>query len=70
MPEWRALGERARAHTPKDKQFMMLGALLEEATPAETARLLAPIPAPIRLLWRLVGRRAYVRRMAELRAGL
>lgn len=70
VPEWRALGERARAHTPKDKQFMMLGALLEEATPAETARLLAPIPAPIRLLWRLVGRRAYVRRMAELRAGL
>lgn len=70
VAEWRALGERARAHTPKNKQFLMLGALLEEATPAETAELLAPVPAPIRLLWRVVGRRSYARRMARLRAGL
>jgi hemerythrin-like domain-containing protein len=69
VAEWDRLGEHGRAQMPKDKQFLMLSALLEEATPQETARFLALVPAPVRILWRLVGRSAYNRRMRRIRQG-
>ncbi|GAA3281208.1 hemerythrin domain-containing protein [Dactylosporangium vinaceum] len=69
VAEWNALGEHARAKTPKDKQLLMLGALLEDATPQESARFMALLPLPVRLLWKTVGRRSYAKQMAAVRNG-
>ncbi|MFI5911104.1 hemerythrin domain-containing protein [Dactylosporangium sp. NPDC051541] len=67
VAEWNALGEHARSKTPKEKQLLMLGALLEDATPEETARFMARLPFPVRLLWKTVGRRSYNKQMAAVR---
>ena len=67
VAEWNELGEAARSHTPKDKLLFMLGALLEEATPDETARFLSHLPVPARLLWHTVGRRQYAKQMRKVR---
>ncbi|GAA4259140.1 hemerythrin domain-containing protein [Dactylosporangium darangshiense] len=67
VEEWAALGEHARAKTPKDKLLFMLGALLEDATPQETARYLALLPLPARLLWHTIGKRSYANQMRKVR---
>ena len=41
--------------------------MLESAEPDEAARMMAGLPAPIRLFWKLLGRRKYQRFMAEVR---
>jgi iron-sulfur cluster repair protein YtfE (RIC family) len=66
--EWNRLGERFESETPKDKLLLFLGALLEDATPAEATVMLAKLPLPARLLWHVVGRRAYTRRMRLVRS--
>ena len=45
MAEWEKLGERFAEETPKDKLLFFLGALLEEATPEETADMMRNLPA-------------------------
>jgi iron-sulfur cluster repair protein YtfE (RIC family) len=65
--EWNRLGERFEHETPKNRLMLFLGALLEEATPAEAAMMLGKLPGPARLIWRLVGRRAYARRIRAVR---
>jgi hemerythrin-like domain-containing protein len=70
VAEWEELGEVARSHTPKDKLLFMLGALLEEATPQESARFLSNLPVPARLLWHTVGRRQYAKQMRKVRGAL
>jgi hemerythrin-like domain-containing protein len=69
VPEWSALGEHAMAKTPKDKLLFTLGALLEEATPAERARFLGHLPLPARVLYWTVGKRGYAKRMNAVRRG-
>jgi iron-sulfur cluster repair protein YtfE (RIC family) len=66
--EWDQLGKRFSSDTPKDKLLLFLGALLEDATPAERAHMLGNVPAVARLVWRLYGRRSYERRVRALRA--
>lgn len=67
--EWDLLGETSREHTPKDVMFVQLG-YLRESFPAESrddmVRQLLPLPLPVRLLWKLVGKRQYARYLAEL----
>jgi hemerythrin-like domain-containing protein len=67
--EWQALNERFQRETPKDKLLFFLGAILEEATPAERAKLLGSLPLLARVLWRTVGRRQYARRSRKVRDG-
>lgn len=67
VAEWMELGEVARSHTPKDKLLFMLGALLEDATPDETARFLSLLPVPARVLWHTIGRRQYAKQMRKVR---
>lgn len=58
--EWRAVGERGKESIPPGRMALVfLGAILEEATPAEKARFLAELPWPARVLWRLLGARTY-----------
>ncbi|MER7004319.1 hemerythrin domain-containing protein [Dactylosporangium sp. NPDC000555] len=67
VQEWNELSEHSRAKTPKDQLLFVLGALLEEATPDETARFMALLPTAARLAYRLFGKRAYDKRMREVR---
>lgn len=54
--EWEALGKRGTESLPKgSKGFVLLGAILEDATPDERVRFLKMLPAPVRLLWKLIG---------------
>jgi len=58
--EWHAVGERGKEVIPGGKMALVfLGSILEEATPAEKKRFLAELPAPARILWRVVGDRVY-----------
>lgn len=65
--EWKALGDRGKASIPKGgKGFVMLGAILEEATPAERARFLTLLPPPVRFLYKALGAGIYRRAKARL----
>ena len=44
-----------------------MGEMLAAASPAEAERMLAGLPAPIKLIWRLVGRRKYERSITMAR---
>jgi hypothetical protein len=65
--EWLALGLRAASWIPLHRMAWMLGAMLEDATPAERENLLAKVPGPARLLFRMVGQEQYLREMRALR---
>jgi len=65
--EWRSLGLRAARWIPLHRMAWMLGAMLEDATPAEQRNLLAKVPAPARMLYRMVGRDQYEREITALR---
>jgi len=69
VAEWARLGERF-AEVPRDKQIFFLGAILEEAEPEEQAQILGSLPAPVRLLWYLAGRRSYRRTIRAIRADI
>ena len=60
VEQWNKLGERgAKSITDKRKRLLFLGMILEDASPQEQRDFLAKIPAPVRVLWKLVGRRSY-----------
>lgn len=65
--EWDALGEHARRGIPKSRLLIQLGWMLESMPPGEgEAFLRRSLPPPVRVVWRLVGRRrfdAYRRRL-------
>lgn len=67
VAEWDEVGRRGLDAIPKNKVMLALGAILEEATPEEQRYFMAKVPAPGRLLWRLVGRHQYRRYVTELR---
>ncbi len=69
VPEWDAFNTRAAAGVPARKRLLLLGAILEDADPRERAYLLGGLPRPARLLWCLIGRPAYARRMRRVRRG-
>lgn len=59
--EWDHLGKTAFEKFTPQQRFTAMGELLGTATPTEAARMMAGLPAPIRVIWRLVGRRKYER---------
>lgn len=63
--EWAALGKEGAAHIPMDRMMLMLGSMLAHEGPY-TARVYASLPLPVRVLYRLRGRRAYTRYMRTL----
>jgi hypothetical protein len=64
--EWNKLGEHGRASVPKDRRLIQLGYILDSMSPEDAkAWARANLPAPVRLLYRLVGRRQY---LAEYRS--
>ncbi len=57
--EWDNLGKVAFSKFTPRQRLIAMGELLETAEPSEAARMMAGLPAPIRLIWWLVGRRQY-----------
>ena len=62
--EWDHAGKVAFSKFTPKQRFTAMGEMLEAASSTEAARMLAGLPAPIKLIWRLVGRRRYERSIA------
>ena len=65
--EWGLLAEHALASTPKPDLIKGLGGILEDATADERDMMLGVIPAVPKLLYRTVGKRAYLKEAAAVR---
>jgi len=60
VEQWDKLGERgAKSIQDKRKRLLFLGMLLEETSPEEERNFMKNIPPPVRVLWKLIGRRQY-----------
>lgn len=65
--EWGLLHEHGMASIPKDRMFLQLGWILEVVPAAERAGWLRTnLPAPARVLWRLVGKRQFAAHRARV----
>ena len=65
--EWDELGDHGLARMSKAQLPLMFGMVLEEATPEEAAELNAKLPAPVRLLAKLVFTPQYRRYVRKIR---
>jgi hemerythrin-like domain-containing protein len=65
--EWDNLGKVAFSKFTPKQRFTAMGELLSTANADEAARMFAGLPAPVKVVWRLIGRRKYDRFMAEVR---
>ncbi|MBT2517642.1 hemerythrin domain-containing protein [Streptomyces sp. ISL-90] len=64
-----ALSEHGRKATPKGHMFQQLGAILAAQPDGGDEWQREHLPPPVRLIWRLVGKRRYEANRAELVAG-
>lgn len=67
IAEWEEVGKRGFEKFTPSQRWIALGQLLEVATSEEAAMMLDKLPLPVRVLWRLVGRRTYGRYIAPIR---
>ncbi|WP_441726795.1 hemerythrin domain-containing protein [Glaciibacter sp. 2TAF33] len=61
-----ALSEHGRKATPRGKMFIQLGAILAAQPDGGDDWLRGHLPAPVRMIWRLIGKTRYERNRAEL----
>lgn len=63
--EWNKIGEMGRTGTPRDRQFVQLGFILDSMPEAERETWRKKnLPAPVWLLYRLIGKRQYEKHRA------
>lgn len=65
--EWEVFGQRAFEKFEPRQRPTAMGQLLEVASPDEGARMLATLPLPVRVMWRIAGRPQYRRMMVRVR---
>jgi hypothetical protein len=65
--EWDNVGKVAFSKFAPRQRLIAMGQLLETAEPSEATRMMADLPVPIRVMWRLVGRRKYERFIQSVR---
>jgi hemerythrin-like domain-containing protein len=68
--EYQEVGQRGLVSIPLTRRLVVLGYLLEGATPQERRDFLAAIPAPARLAYRLIGARQHRHETTRLRSAL
>jgi hemerythrin-like domain-containing protein len=68
--EYEEVGRRGLVSIPITRRLIVLGYLLEGATPEERTVFLAAIPRPVRLAYRLIGRRQHRNETTRLRGPL
>ncbi|MGY1683489.1 hemerythrin domain-containing protein [Geodermatophilus sp. SYSU D01176] len=64
---WAEVMRAVRCPLSRRERSLVLGLALEDASARDRARLLAGLPAPARLAWRLAGRRRYRAAVVRLR---
>ncbi len=67
VDEWAKAGQAAFEKFTPAQRFIATGQMLEVATPAEAAAMMANLPAPVKVLWALIGKRRYRRYAAAFR---
>jgi hemerythrin-like domain-containing protein len=65
--EWQQLGEAAFENFTNAEKLVATGQMVDVATPEEAAMFMGKLPAPIRLMWRVVGHRRYERYIRSVR---
>jgi hemerythrin-like domain-containing protein len=68
--EYQEVGQRGLMSIPLTRRLVVLGYLLEGATPQERTDFLAVVPAPARLAYRLIGARQHRHETTRLRGPL
>jgi hemerythrin-like domain-containing protein len=68
--EYQEVGRRGLVSIPLTRRLVVLGYLLEGATPQERSGFLAAIPAPVRLAYRLIGAHQHRHETTRLRSPL
>jgi hemerythrin-like domain-containing protein len=68
--EYQEVGQRGLVSIPLTRRLVVLGYLLEGATPQERRDFLAAVPAPARLAYRLIGARQHRHETTRLRGPL
>ena len=68
MPEWNALGESVQQGQSKSRLLLILGLMLEDATPSTKKISLQP-PVYARAVWHTLGVASYRRYVRRVRAG-
>ena len=68
--EYQEVGQRGLVAIPLTRRLIVLGYLLEGATPQEQTDFLAAIPRPARLAYRLIGERQHRNETTRLRGPL
>jgi hemerythrin-like domain-containing protein len=65
--EWERQGKVSFSKFKPRQRFTAMGEMLQTASPEEAARMMAGLPAPVRVIWRLFGQRKYQRFMDTVR---
>ena len=63
------MGDHSVDAIPKSRLLPQLGTLLANSTPADRKQFYAGLPVSVKVLWRLVGRRQYVKQFRQLFPG-
>lgn len=67
--QWQEVGQRAFEKFTPAQRWIATGQLVEVATPEEVAMMFGKLPPPVKVLWRLIGRRKYRRYITAVRGG-
>lgn len=67
--EWDSLAKHGIASVPGNKKMIAFGMILEPLDPVDQLYMLSNVPPPVKVLYRLVGKRAWNRYATTLRSG-
>jgi hemerythrin-like domain-containing protein len=67
--EWDRLAKHGIASIPGNKKLIAFGMILEPLNPTDRTYMLSNVPPPVKILYRLVGQRAWTKYAANLRSG-
>jgi hypothetical protein len=67
--EWDSLAKHGIASIPGNKKLIAFGMILEPLNPADRVYMLSNVPPPVKVLYRLVGQRAWRKYATTLRSG-
>ena len=67
--QWQAMGQRAFEKFTPAQRWIATGQLVEVSTPQEVAMMFGKLPPPVKVLWRLIGKRKYRRYITQVRGG-
>jgi hemerythrin-like domain-containing protein len=67
--EWNSLAKHGIASIPNNKKMIAFGMILEPLTPVDQVYMLSNLPPPVKVLYRVVGKRAWNKYATTLRTG-